>query len=145
MKPPIKNVIVLAPVSVTKGATQTAIIDCRGFEWLILTVGVTAADVDLNNMPKATLAHSDTTDATDFSDLPEMVAGDTATKHGNAKRNNPEGAYDATFGVDLRGCKRYLQLAVSPHATHTIWAMAILFGPELLRLTEADIEYLNEW
>lgn len=128
MKPATKAVLALAPASTTNGATQTATIDILGYDFLSLDVGATTADVVSNKFSVCKLSHSDTTDATNFSDITAFVAGGTG---GFTLANaNTSAAYLVKFNVDATALKRYVKVTVSPRTTQTIFATANLSRAE---------------
>lgn len=144
MKPAIKTVIALAPASTTNGATQTANIDCLGFDHLSLDLCGTTADVVSNKYSVCKLSEADTTDATNFSDITKFVAGGAGGfTLANANTSNP---YAVKFNVDLRGRKRYIKVTASPRTTQTLWAHASLGIAEQapVNATDANVNTLVE-
>ena len=124
MKPAMKQVIVFAPTSTTNGATTTGAIDCLGFDHLSVDLIAPTADVVSNKFSVCKLSHSDTTDATNYSDLTKFVAGGTGGfTLANADTSN---AYGVKMNVDLRAVKRYVKLTVSPRTTQVLAAVANL-------------------
>lgn len=135
MKPVTKQVIVISPTSTTNGATTTGSIDCLGFDFLSLDLIAPTADVVSNKFQTCKLSHSDTTDATNYSDLTKFVAaGVGGFTLANANTSNP---YGVKFNVDLRTLKRYVKLSVSPRTTQVLYATANLSAGENVALTAA--------
>lgn len=135
MKPAMKQVIVFAPTSTTNGATTTGAIDCLGYDHLSVDIVAPTADVVSNKFQTCKLAHSDTTDATNYSDLAKFVAGGVG---GFTLANaNTSAAYGVKLNVDLRGVKRYVKLSVSPRTTQILTAVANLQVAEQSPLTAA--------
>lgn len=124
MKPSLKQVIVFAPTSTTNGATTTGAIDCLGYDHLSVDIVAPTADVVSNKFQTCKLSHSDTTDATNYSDLTKFVAGGVGGfTLANANTSN---AYGVKMNVDLKGVKRYVKLSVSPRTTQVLTAVANL-------------------
>lgn len=135
MKPAMKQVLVFAPTSTTNGATTTGAIDCLGFDHLSVDLVAPTADVVSNKFQTCKLSHSDTTDATNYSDLTKFVAGGVGGfTLANANTSSP---YGVKMNVDLRGVKRYVKLSVSPRTTQIVYATANLQMAEQAPLTAA--------
>lgn len=133
--PSMKQVIVFAPTSTTNGATTTGQIDCLGFDHLSVDIVAPTADVVSNKFSVCKLSHSDTTDATNYSDLTKFVAGGVG---GFTLANaNTSAAYGVKLNVDLRAVKRYVKLSVSPRTTQVLAAVANLQKAEQSPLTAA--------
>ncbi len=144
MKPAIKTVIALAPASTTNGATQTANIDMLGYDHVSIDVCGTTADVVSNKYSVCKLSESDTTDATNFSDITKFVAGGTSGfTLASANTSSP---YAVKFNVDCAYRKRYLKVTVSPRTTQTLWAHASLQKGEQspVNATDANVNTLVE-
>lgn len=117
--------LLLAPQSVTQGATATANLDTRGAKYASISVQVganTNAATSVNNVTLA-LSQSDNTNATTFATVVSNV-----TVSGTATA-----LYE--YKVDLRGKSRYLRLAVTPGTT-TNDARIIAANARLSRLDE---------
>lgn len=117
--------LLLAPQSVTQGATATANLDCRGAKYASITVNLSANTNGATNVNNVTLAlsQSDNTNATTFATVVSNVAiSGTATA-----------LYE--YKVDLRGKSRYLRLAVTP-GTSTNDARVVCANARLSRLDE---------
>lgn len=133
--PSMKQVIVFAPTSTANGATTSGNIDCLGYDHLSVDIVAPTADVVSNKFATCKLSHSDTTDATNFSDLTKFVAGGTG---GFTLANaNTAAAYGVKLNVDLRAIKRYVKLSVSPRTTQVLAAVANLQKAEQSPLTAA--------
>lgn len=136
MKRALKQVIAFAPTSTTNGATTTGNIDCLGFDQLSVDIVATTADVVSNKFQTCKLSHSDTTDATNFSDLTKFVAGGVG---GFTLANaNTSSAYGVKMNIDLRAVKRYVKVSVSPRTTQTLTAVANLMIAEQAPITAAQ-------
>lgn len=124
IQPASKQVIVFAPTSTTNGATTSGNIDTLGFDFVSVDIVAPTADVVSNKFQTCKLSHSETTDATNFSDLTKFVAGGVGGfTLANANTSNP---YGVKLNVDCRTLKRYLKLSVSPRTTQVLCAVANL-------------------
>lgn len=128
MRPQSRLALAIASASVTNGATATAtVIDTVSAsggraKHLSLDIVATTADVVSNKPQTLKLQHSDTTDATNFSDISGFIGGTDFTVP-NADTSNPN-MYK--FNVNLQGKKRYLRAQYSPRTTQTIFGVANL-------------------
>lgn len=119
MQAPRKQSIMITPASYTNGGTATGTVDTRGFRYVEIDLIAATQDV-VSNVPSVLkLSHSDTTDATNFSDLTGAVGGTDFTAAGSTSAAN-----GYKFCVDMRGRKRYLKLTVSPRTTQILGAVA---------------------
>lgn len=135
MKPASKQVIVFAPTSTTNGATTSGNIDCLGYDYLSVDLIAPTADVVSNKFSVCKLSHSETTDATNFSDLTKFVAGGAG---GFTLANaDTAAAYGVKMNVDLRGLKRYVKLTVSPRTTQVLCAVGNLHQAEQIPTSAA--------
>lgn len=129
MLPSSRLAVALASASFTNGATATGLnIDTSpaGMRARSLTLDVvmTSADVVSNTPSVLKLQHSDTTDATNYSDISGFVGGTDFTIP-NALTS--AGAHNVfRFNVDLRGRRRYIRFLTAPRTTMTIFATANL-------------------
>lgn len=121
MHAPRKQVIAITPQSVTNGATATGNIDTRGFRYLELDIFMATQDVASNVPSVLKLSESDTTDATNFSDISGARGGTDFTQTGSTAA-----AYGYKFCLDLRGRKRYIKATISPRTTQVLAAVANL-------------------
>lgn len=136
MMPATKHVIVLAPTSTTNGATSSGNIDTLGFDHLSVDIIAPTADVVSNKFSVCKLSESDTTDATNFSDITKLVAGGVGGfTLANANTSN---AYAVKMNLDLRGRKRYIKATVSPRTTQVLCISANLSRGEQLPVAAAD-------
>lgn len=119
-----KAVLAISPASTTNGATQTGNIDTLGYDHVSIDVIATTADVVSNKFSVCKLSHSDTTNATDFSDITKFVGGGAGGF--TVASADTSAAYIVKFNVDARTLKRYLKVTVSPRTTQTIAAVANL-------------------
>ena len=136
MKPALKQVIVFAPTSTTAGATTSGNIDCLGYDHLSVDIIAPTADVVSNKFQTCKLSHSDTTDATNFSDITKFVAGGVGGfTLANANTSVP---YGVKMNVDLRALKRHVKVSVSPRTTQILTAVANLQQAEQFPVTAAS-------
>lgn len=136
MKPAMKQSILFHGTSTTNGATTTGAIDCLGFDHLSVDLIANTADVVSNKFQTCKLSHSDTTDATNYSDLTKFVAGGVG---GFTLANaNTSAAYGVKMNVNLAGVKRYVKLSVSPRTTQVLSAIANLQIGEQSPVVAAD-------
>lgn len=136
MQPASKAAIMLAPTSLTNGATGTGQVDTMGFDFLSIDVFQTTSNNVTNNLSVCKLSESDTTDATNFSDVTKFVGdGVGGFTVPNADTQNNQ-LYK--MNMDLRGRKRYIKFTASPVTTQTIGATANLFKAEQLPVVAAD-------
>lgn len=105
-----KETVLLAPATVTNGATATANLDCKGHKAVDITVVIGAFAGGTNGASPATikLGESDDTVATNFGDITGATANGSLTAGGSVR-----------FHVDLRKRKRYLRLSFAPAANGT--------------------------
>ncbi len=103
----VNDSILIAPKAQTNTATTTANLDTVGAAYATIRVAF-ASELNTNAVgPTLVLSHSDDTVVTNFATLDTQTAIDlTAAK-------------EVFYGVDLKGKKRYLRLAVTTAtATH---------------------------
>ena len=128
MRPQSRLALAIASASVTNGATATATaIDTSPpggprARHMTLDIVLTTADVVSNKPSVLKLQHSDTTDATNYSDISGTVGGTDFTVP-NADTTNPN-MYK--FNLNLQGKKRYIKPVVSPRTTQTVFGVANL-------------------
>lgn len=121
--------VALASASFTAAATATGLaIDTApaGMRARSLTLDVvmTSADVVSNTPSVLKLQHSDTTDATNFSDATGFVGGTDFTIPNSLTSAGAHNVF--RFNIDLRGRRRYWRFLTSPRTTQTIFATANL-------------------
>ena len=98
----VTDSLLIAPVAKTSSTTTTANLDCLGAAYATIRVAL-ASEINTNAVgPTLSLLASDDTVVSNFA---TVVADRTAEAFVNAK--------EITYGVDLRGGKRYLRLSVS--------------------------------
>jgi hypothetical protein len=97
----VTDSLLIAPKTQTNTATTTANLDTKGASYATIRVAF-ASELNTNAVgPTLVLSHSDDTVVTNFATLDTQTATDlTAAK-------------TVRYSVDLRGKKRYLQLAVT--------------------------------
>jgi hypothetical protein len=122
MRPQTKQSIAIAQVSTTNAATATGNVDTLGFDYLSLDVIMATSDDTTNNPTVFKLSESDTTDATNYSDITAFV-GDTAWTIPIAATS---GNWGVKFNVNLVGKKRHIKLSISPLTTQVITAIGNL-------------------
>lgn len=97
----VNDSILISPRAQTSAATNTANLDTKGASYATIRVAF-KSELNTNAVgPTLVLSHSDDTVVTNFATLSTVSAVDLT------------GASDVHFGVDLRGKKRYLRLAVT--------------------------------
>lgn len=128
MRPQSRLALAIASASVTNGATATATaIDTSPAggpraRHLSIDLVLTTADVVSNKPSVLKLQHSDTTDATNYSDISGFVGGTDFTIP-NADTSNPN-MYK--LNMNLQGKKRYVRVQISPRTTQTVFGVANL-------------------
>lgn len=128
MNPQPKTVSMLAPTSLTNGASATGRIDTLGFKFLDLTVFQTTSNSTSNKLATCKLTEADVTSSSSASSITAFVGGGTGGfTIPAADATNPQ-LYD--FRVDLRGRKRYIFIEVSPVTTQTLYALGKLHKGE---------------
>ena len=98
----VTDSLLIAPQAMTNSATVTANLDCQGASYATIRVAL-ASEINTNAVgPTLSLLASDDTVATNF-----------ATITANRTAEDITAAKEVTYGVDLRGKKRYLRLSVT--------------------------------
>lgn len=98
----VQDSLVIAPQAMTNSATVTANLDTLGADYATIRIAL-ASEINTNAVgPTLSLLESDDTVATNFATI---VADRSAEDITSAK--------EVTYGVDLRGRKRYLRLSVT--------------------------------
>jgi hypothetical protein len=101
----INDSLLISPRSMTNSATTTANLDTKGANYATIRVAF-ASELNTNAVgPTLVLSESDDTVVTNFSTLSTRSAEDLTA------------ASELHYGVDLRGRKRYLRLAVTTATT----------------------------
>ena len=102
----VTDSLLIAPQAMTNSATVTANIDTLGSSYATIRVAL-ASEINTNAVgPTLSLLQSDDTVASNFA---TVVANRTAEDITAAK--------EVTYGIDLRGKKRYLRLSVTTATT----------------------------
>jgi hypothetical protein len=102
----VTDSLLLAPQAMTNSATVTANFDTLGASYATIRVAF-AAEVNTNAVgPTLSLLQSDDTVATNF-----------ATVVANRTNEDLTSAKEVTYGIDMRGKKRYLRLSVTTATT----------------------------
>jgi len=103
----VNDSILIAPRALTNNATATANLDTKGAAYATIRVAC-SSEVNTNAVgPTLVLSESDDTVVSNFATLDTQTAVDLT------------GAREIHYGVDLRGRKRYLRIAVTtPTATN---------------------------
>ena len=102
----VTDSLLIAPQAMTNSATVTANIDTIGSSYATIRVAL-ASEINTNAVgPTLSLLQSDDTVASNFA---TVVANRTAEDITTAK--------EITYGIDLRGKKRYLRLIVTTATT----------------------------
>jgi hypothetical protein len=126
----------LAPTSVTNAGTATGSFDTLGFDRASIDVIQATSDAVTNNLSVCKLSESDTTDATNYSDITKFV-GDGAG--GFTIPNANTAAHQLyKFNLDLRARKRHIKITMSPLTTQILQAVANLSRAEQLPVSAAD-------
>lgn len=137
MFPQSKAVVFLQTTQETNGGTITSQnLDCMGFDFVSIDVVQTTSNNTTNNPSTLKLQHSDTTNATDFSDISGLV-GDTDFTIPTVGTNTST-VQSYKFNVDMRHRKRYLRLLVTPVTTQSFTAVANLHGGERVPVNATD-------
>jgi hypothetical protein len=144
MNPQSKAVLVLATTSLTNGATGTGSVDTLGYDFLSLDLLQTTSNNTTNNLSVCKLSESDTTDATNYSDITAFVGDGTDGFTVPAADTSNSQLYK--FNMDLRGRKRYIKLTASPLTTQSLTAIANLHKAEQapVSATNAGVAVLVE-
>lgn len=144
MYPQTKAVLVLATTSLTNGATGTGSVDTLGYSRLSLDVLQTTSNNTTNNLSVCKLSESDTTDATNYSDITAFV-GDGADGF-TIPAADTSSSQLYKFNLDLRARKRYIKFAGSPVTTQSLTAIANLSRGEQdpVTATNAGVSLLVE-
>ena len=145
MLPHPKTAIAIVPISKTNGATATGEpIDTKGYDFAVVSVVASTADVVSNTLSVLKLEEGDTTSS--YATFSGCVSGTDYTIATNAYT-----AFGATgasqnvwsFFVDCRNRKRYLRVSASPQTTMVIGGVATLHRAEIAPSTAALAGTLN--
>lgn len=98
----VTDSLLIAPKTMTNSATTTANLDTRGASYADIIISLASA-INTNAVgPTLSLSESDDTVVTNF-----------ATVTANRTAESITAAKQITYGIDLRGRKRYLRLSVT--------------------------------
>lgn len=98
----VTDSLLVAPQAMTNTATVTANLDCAGAAYATIRIAL-ASEINTNAVgPTISLLESDDTVVTNF-----------ATVTSDRSAEDIVAAKEVTYGVDLRGRKRYLRLSVT--------------------------------
>jgi hypothetical protein len=145
MLPHPKNVIAIVPISKTNGATATGEpIDTKGYDFAVISVVASTADVVSNTLSVLKIEEGDTTSS--YATFSGAVSGTDYTIATNAYT-----AFGATgsnqnvwsFFVDCRARKRYLRVSASPQTTMVISGVASLHRGEIAPSSASTAGVLN--
>jgi hypothetical protein len=101
-----KDAVLIAPQAMTNSATVTANLDTLGASYATIRIAL-ASEINTNAIgPSLSLLSSDDTVASNF-----------ATVVADRSAEDITDAASVSYGVDLRGGKRYLRLSVSTETT----------------------------
>lgn len=139
MKPALKAVLVIAPVSKTNGATASASFDTLGFDFASIDVAIPTADTTTDGVSVLKLSESDDTTTT-VTDIAQFVGGTAVdATHGFVlPAGKTSGNTLVKMNVDLKKRKRYLTLTVVPRTTQLLAAVANLEIAEQSPTAAAD-------
>jgi hypothetical protein len=135
---PSKSVVMLRAAGVTNAGTASANLDTLGYDRLILQVASTTSNNTTNNPSVFKLSHSDTTDASNFSDITELVGDGAGGWTVPSWHTQTADEKAVMFNVDLRHRKRYLKLTISPVTTQDFLALALLTQAEVAPVSASD-------
>ena len=130
-----KAVLALATTSVTNAGTATGVVDTLGYSRLSLDVLQTTSNAVTNNLSVCKLSESDTTDATNYSDITKFVGDGAGGFTIPAADTSNSQLYK--FNLDLKGRKRYIKFTGSPVTTQSLTAIANLTRGENDPITAA--------
>ncbi len=138
MFPQSKVAVMLQTTSVTNAGTGTSLnLDCLGADFVTIDLLQTTSDNTTNNPSVLKLQHSDTTDASNFSDISGFVGDTDFTIPTVGTNTSTISSYK--FNVDMRHRKRYLRLLVSPVTTQSFTAIANLHRNERSPVSASDV------
>jgi hypothetical protein len=122
-----KNVVILAPGTAATNATATvAVVDTKGWDYAKVKVQMAAATATNSSAKFITLELQEGDTTSSFS----AITGATGTTNSTASssqfvlpvNNNTSVGQAISFYVDLKARKRYLNLSITPPASHTTLA-----------------------
>lgn len=135
MLPSTKTVVAINAAAPTNGETVTGQIDTLGYDFATIDIIATTANVVSNKPATVKLQELDTTVVSSFADISGAKGGTdfTIPNANTAATAVVQNIY--SFNVDLRGRKRYIQVAYSPLTTQTVTAVAKLHRGEQAPIT----------
>lgn len=119
-----KLVHMLVPTSTTNAATATGYMDTKGYDYADVVVVQATSNDTTNNLSVCKLAESDTTNATDYSDVTAFVGDGTGGFTIPAADTSAHQLY--LMRMDLRARKRYIKISMSPLTTQILEAIGVL-------------------
>ena len=122
MIPLSKSAIVIAAVSTTSAQTATGIVDTKGFDFV--NINVCSFTASTNALVTLSLKEGDTTSS--FANV-KVSGTDFTNAEGATATLMTSAVVAATFRVDMRGRKRYLQINATPTTTAILWSNAQLY------------------
>lgn len=128
--------------SKTAAATATGTIDTLGYDYATIDVLLPTADVVSNCPTVLKLQECDTTVVTSFVDIAGFKGGTTGSgdftiPNAITSATSITGPF-ATFNVDCKARKRYLQIVVSPATTQVVNVLAQLSRAEQMPVGTAQ-------
>lgn len=132
-----KKVLLINDSGVTNGETVTGYVDTKGYDSVSIDVILTTSNDVTNNPSTLKLGEGDTTSS--FDDITAFV-GDTAFTIPNCLTAATQitGPF-ATFNVDCRARKRYLQVTATPITTQGVTVLAQLGRPEQSPVSASEV------
>jgi hypothetical protein len=138
MNQPFKSVVMLRAAGITNGGTTSANLDTTGFDRLVLQVASSTSNAATNNPSVFKISESDTTDATNFSDIAKLVgdgAGGWVVPNWHTQTADEKAVM---FDLDLRHRKKLLKLTISPLTTQDFLALAMLGRADITPVNATD-------
>ena len=138
----LKKQVAINAVSATNGATITSnVIDLSGYDNAI--VDIAASSAAATNVPTTlTFLESDTTAATSFTAITQLTGGAATSTSVGFVIPAPQTATStqvwASFNIDARKRKRYLEIQITPITTQTFTAIVNQGRPQSLPVTASQ-------
>lgn len=130
--------VLIAQAASVSNTTDTIVVDRRGFDYVSIDLILgTAAATTAPTVLK--IQESDTTDASNYSDITEFVGGGTGGFTIPARVLISAAEMYARFCVDCRGKKRYLRTQVTLGTTASSTQRAGLSRAETAPITAAGV------
>ena len=122
-----KKYVMISQTAATNGATITGTyVDCAGYDYIKIDVIGTTSNNATNKPATLRITESDDTNATNFAAVTALVGGGAGGFTIPSAPTATTTAPYASFNVDLRYRKRYLNIEISPVMTQTYTALATL-------------------